>query len=129
MALLGTRQRHVLASITLGCWLFAVFAGVVHACGLDGEFGHSQQAVSASTDTPRQGADDAAPGCEQFCADNLPVLAKIQLVADQPGEQALLPFSLYQPLLARVAFVPSPLHRPRPTPGVALNTRYVRLAL
>jgi hypothetical protein len=130
MALFNAHQLKVLTSVTLGCWLFAIFVGVVHACGLDGELGHTQQVVAASIDSQRQGDDDAHPGCEQFCADNLPVLAKLQAVQDQPGGQALLlPSFVGEPLLARMASVPSPLHRPHPPPGIALNTRFVRLAL
>jgi hypothetical protein len=129
MALFNAHHRKALTSVALGCWLFAFFAGVVHACGLDGRPGHSQRVAAASIDGQCQGDDDAHPGCEQFCADNLPVLAK-QSVQDQPGGQALLvlPF-VDKPLLARMASVPSPLHRPHPPPGIALNTRFVRLAL
>jgi hypothetical protein len=128
MALLSARQRKVLTSVTLGCWLFAFFVGVVHACGLDEDLGRSQRVVAASIDN--QGDDDARLGCERFCADNLPVLAKLQSVQDQPGGQTLLllPFS-DEPLLAGMASTPSLLHRPHPPPGIALNTRFVRLAL
>ena len=130
MALFNAHQRKILTSVTLGCWLFAFFVGVVHACGLDGELGRSQQVVAASIDSQRHGDDDAHPGCEQCCADNLPVLVKLQSVQDQPGGQALLlPPFVVDPLLARMASVPSPLHRPHPPPGIALNTRFVRLAL
>lgn len=130
MALFSAHQRKVLTSVTLGCWLFALSVGVVHACGLDGELGHPQRAVTASTDSEDQGDDDAHPGCERFCADNLLLLAKLQSVQDQPAGQALLlaPF-VGEPLLAWMAPVPSPLHRPHPPPGIAVNTRFVRLAL
>jgi hypothetical protein len=128
MALFNVHQRKVLTSVTLGCWLFALFVGVVHACGLDGELDRSQHVVAASIDSHRQ--SDAHPGCQQCCADNLPVLVKLQSVQDQPGGQALLlPPFVGEPLLARMASVPSPLHRPHPPPGIALNTRFVRLAL
>jgi hypothetical protein len=130
MALFNAHQRKILTSVTLGCWLFALFVGVVHACGLDGELGRSHHVVAVSIDSQRHGDGDAHPGCQQFCADNVPVLAKLQSVQDQPGGQALLllPF-MGEPLLARMASVPSPLHRPHPPPGIALNTRFVRLAL
>jgi len=128
MTLTSAHQRKVLASVTLGCWPLAFFAGVVHACGLDGELGALPQVVSASTDTPGQGANDA--GCGQARADNLPVLAKLPLVQNQPDKQAVpLPPSLGAPLPARVTPPLSPLHR-RPWPsGASLNTHYVRLAL
>jgi hypothetical protein len=130
MALFNAHQRKVLTSVTLGCWLFAFVVGIVHACGLDGERGRSQQVVAASIDSQRPGDGDVHSGCEQFCADNLPVLAKLQSVQDQPGGQALLlPPFVGEPLLARMASVPSPLRRPHSPPDIALNTRFVRLAL
>jgi hypothetical protein len=130
MALFNVHQRKVLTSVILGCWLFALFVGVVHACGLDGELGRSQHVVAATIDSQRHGDGDTDPGCQQCCADNLPVLVKLQSVQDQPGGQALLlPPFVSEPLLARMASVPSPLHRPHPPPGIALNTRFVRLAL
>ncbi|SRR6266567_4017144 len=130
MALFRARQKYLFASIALGCWLFAVFIGVVHACGLDGQFRSLREGVTASATGPSQGDDDTAPGCEQFCAGNLPVLAKIQPVADQPGEQAvLLPLFFAEPLLAPVTAAPLALHRLRSPPGIALNTCFVRLAL
>ena len=128
MSLLNAHQRMVVPRVALGCWLFAFFVGVGHACGLDGVAGPSQPPVSAAADTPGQADDDA--GCGQFCAGNLPVLEKLQAVQDQPGGQPVLlsPF-LGEPLLARITTAPSPLHRPHPPPGIPLNTRFVRLAL
>jgi hypothetical protein len=112
----------------LGCWLFAFFVAVAHACGPDEGLYPSRQVLSASADTPCQSANDA--GCGQFSAENLPVPAKLQLVQDQRGEQALLlPPSLGGQLMARLSPAPSRLHR-APLPSAAsLNTRYVRLAL
>jgi len=129
MFLLNAHQRRVVTSVTLGCWLFAFFVGVVHACGLDETLGHSQEVVTVSANSQVQGDDAAVPGCEQFCAADLPLLAKVQSVQDQPGGHALPPPSLGEPLLVRVAWVPSPVHRPHPPPGIALITHYVRLAL
>jgi hypothetical protein len=131
MALFRARQRHIFASITLGCWLFAVFIGVVHACGFDGELGYWPEGMTAATMGPGQSDDDTAPGCAQFCAGSLPVLAKIQQVADQSSEQALLlPPWFVAPLPAPVTPAPLALHRLDSPPGIALlNTRFVRLAL
>lgn len=130
MARFNAHQRKILTSVTLGCWVFALFVGVVHACGLDEALGHSQQMVSASIDSHGQGDDDAGTGCERFCADNLPVLAKLQMVQDQPGGQALIsPLRVGEPLFARMTAATSRLDRPHPPPGIALNIRFVRLAL
>ena len=122
MALFNVHQRKVLTPVILGCWLFALFVGVVHACGLDGELGRSQHVVATSIDSQRHGDGDADPGCQQCCADNVPVLVKLQSVQDQPGGQALLlPPFVVVPLLARMASGPSPLHRLHPPPGIALK--------
>ena len=132
MAILNAHQRKALTSLILGCWLFAFFLGVVHACGLDGEPAGSQQVVAAAVDSQDQGDGDTHSGCRSFCADNLPVLAKVQSAQDQPvGPAPLVPPFAGEPLLAPVASAPvrSPLHWRNPPPGVSLNTRYVRLAL
>jgi len=129
MALLNAHQRKVLTAIALGSWLFAFFVGVVHACGIDAESGLLQQTVSISADSQDQDDEDALPGCEQFCADDLPLLAKLQSVQDQPGGYVLPLPSSGAPILARVISASSPLHRRYPPPGIALITRFVRLAL
>ncbi len=123
-------QRRVLAAAVLGFWLFALLISVAHACGLGGELGYSQQIVTVMAGGHVQGDDDALPACKQFCADDSPVLAKLNSVQDQPGGHAmLLPPSLGEPLAARVASAPSLLYRLNPPPGIALNIRFVRLAL
>ena len=130
MTFFRARQKRIFASMALGCWLFAMFIGVVHACSLDGENGYLQDDMTASTICPGPGDDDTAAGCAQFCAGNLPVLAKIQPIADQSSEQALLlPPSFVEALPAPVTPAPLALHRLDSPPGIALNTRYVRLAL
>jgi hypothetical protein len=129
MALFKAHQRKALTSVTLGCWLFALFVGVVHACGLDGELVPLQQAAAVSTNAHDQCGSDAPPGCERFCTGDLPLLAKIQSVQDQPGGHAILAPMFGEPLWPRVVAVPSPLFRTRPAPGIYLIARSVRLAL
>src|SRR5829696_4421136 len=98
MALLRQHRRKVVATVTLGCWLFALFVGVVHACGLDGTLSHPQASITASIADAVQGDDHVVPGCERFCADDVPVLAKVQSTNDQPSVQPLLlPTFLSQP--------------------------------
>ena len=126
---LNAHQRKVVASLALGGWLFAFFVGVAHACGLDAGLGAAHHAVTVSAVGQNPCDGDALPGCKQFCADDLPVLAKLQSIQDQPGGSALLPPSSGEPLLVRVAWVHSPLHRLYPPPDIAPNTRFVRLAL
>jgi hypothetical protein len=129
MSFLNTRQRKVVTSVALGCWLFAFFVGVIHACGLNEGIDHSQQASAIVIDCQSQGDDDGVPDCERFCANNLPVLAKLQSVQDQPGGTALPAPFLGQPFLVRLGTLPPALHRSHPPPAVALITRFVRLAL
>lgn len=130
MAFLNAYRRKVLASATLGCWLFVLFVGVVHACGLDEKLSHLQSSIATSSANPGQGDDHPAPGCEQFCADNVPVLAKLQSANDQPYVQSLLlPAFLSRSALLRAAIAPSVLHRQHQPPRIALNTLFVRLAL
>ena len=128
MSLFKARHRKVVTSVALGCWLFAFFVGVIHACGLDEAIGHAHQGATVSTDSQGDAAD-TVPGCEQFCASDLPVLATPQPAQDQPIGHALLPRFLGEPLLVRVPSVPPPLQRQHPPPGVVLITRFVRLAL
>ena len=125
----NAHQRKVWASIALGCWLFAFLVGVVHACGLDEALGDSQHFVTASSENQVGGDENALPGCERFCTEK-PLLAKLQTVQDQPGGQTPL-FARFvgEPFLAPIASIPPTLHRPHPPPGIALNTRFVRLAL
>lgn len=126
----NAHQRKVVASVALGCWLFAFLVGVVYACGPDEALGYSQQVVMASSENQAEGDEDAVPGCERFCSENMPVLAKLQAVQDQPEGQTLL-FARFSggSLLPPIASTPSTVHRLYPPPGIALNTRFVRLAL
>ena len=123
------RQRKTLAAIVVGYWLFAFFVGVAHACGIDEVLGESHALAVTVTDS--QGRDDdAAPGCHQFCADDLPMLAKLKTVQDAPTVQAFLVQALWvEPLLTGAAPIASLPHSPDPPPGIDINIRFVRLAL
>jgi hypothetical protein len=128
MAVFNARQRKIVTSVALGCWLLAFVVGVIHACGLDEAIGHTHQGVTVSTGS--QGGDaDAEPGCDQFCANDIPLLAKPQPGQDQPMAPAVLPHFLGEPLLVRTSSVPPSLQRQHPPPDVALIIRFVRLAL
>jgi len=130
MAILNAHRRKVLALVTLGCWLFALFVGVAHACGVDQKLSHPHSSMRASTAAPAYSDEHTVPGCERFCADNVPVLAKLQSANDQPCIQALLlPAFLSQPALLPAALASAALRRQDPPPRIALNTLFVRLAL
>lgn len=126
-----TRQRRVLASVTLACWLFAFVVGVVQACGLHEALSFAPHAPTASVDSQdRHGDDDAHQHCERNGADEMALLAKLQSVQDQPGGQAfILPPGVGDSFLARLSTSPVLLYRPRPPPGIAVYTLFARLAL
>ena len=124
------RKRTGLAALCFAVWFFSFAVGAAHACGVlpvDHEHAAVSFALRASAE-PTDSNGDAA--CVKFCADDVPLVAKLTAVQDQPSGQALLlPALLSKPLLTGVAPVASLSHRPRPPPGIALNTRFVRLAL
>jgi hypothetical protein len=124
------RHRQFLASATLGLWAFAVFVGIANACTWDGVTAvpHQQtMAVHAGGDAIDDGM---APGCEEFCRNDVPLLGVLQLVQDTPAGQPLvvathhklgvLPISAPALRLARTA---------HPSPGVPFSLRIVRLTL
>ena len=127
MTFLRPRQRKRIASFALGCWLFAAFVAAVHACAVDGELVGAHPVTMGATHHDEQG-DNSPPGCEQFCTDV--ALVKSTLAQDQLGEPALLAAPvLGAPMVTGAALVTSPLDRPHPSPGIALYTRFLRLAL
>lgn len=128
MVLLRPRQRKRVASVALVCWLFAVCVGVVNGCALDEAFTGAHQVKEATDDQGQDGY--APPGWEQFCVDDAPVPTKCTLVHDQPGEHAVLFVAICcAPMVAATAPVIALPDRPHPPPGIALYTRFLRLAL
>jgi hypothetical protein len=124
------RQCRVLAAAVLGYWLLALFISIAHACGLGEKVGYSEQIVTITTAGQGHTDDGAPPACKRFCADDSAVLPKVKSGQDQPGGDALLvPPPLGEPLLARAASAASLRDRPQLPPAIALNTRFVRLAL
>ena len=129
MSCIRARHRRPLAAAALACWLFALGVSIAHACGLDAYLGDANEIQSMAMSG--QGGDESSPpGCPRFCADDVPVLAKIKLVQDQAGAQPLLVSldSIQPPVTA----VPPPVSRsraPQPPPGIAVTIRFVRLAL
>jgi hypothetical protein len=124
------RHRKFLTSAVLGLWAFAVFVGIANACTWDGVTAVPHQPTMAV-----HAADDAmdggmAPGCDEFCSNDLPLLSVLQLVQEQPAGQPLvvathhdlgfLPISASSLRLAQTA---------QPPPGVPFSRRTVRLTL
>lgn len=122
------RQRKPFAAVVVACWLSALFVSVAHACSFDPDQSDATRAMTMSSDGG--GTDNAPPGCDKFCADDLPVLAKVKAVQDQSSAQALLisPLSV-APALVGNSRAATPLRSARPPATVSLNIRFVRLVL
>jgi len=129
MAVFCKRRREDIAPFILALWLFSLFVSVAQACGLDDNFDHAARSEAAKIGG--HGLDEgASPACEKFCSDDLPLLAKLRAVQDSPTGQALtLAPVAVNPFQVAKAPVPSPLSGPDPPPGIAVNIRFVRLAL
>ena len=134
MSRLLHRYRRSLASAVLGLWTFALCIGIANACSWDGvstvphvSTTAAHAAVHATTDAT---GEDPAPGCEEFCNNDVPLLGVLKLVQEPPAGLALLvathhdsgflPISAPEPRLARGA---------HPPPGVSFFLRFVRLTL
>ena len=111
------------------CWLFALGVSIAHACGLDAYLSDANK-VDAMAMSGQGDGDETPPGCQRFCADDVPVLPKIKLVQDQASAQPLL-ISLrsIEPLVAGAPPTIFPWRAPQPPPGIAASIRFVRLAL
>ncbi len=122
------RQRKTITSFALGVWLFALFIGFAHACGLDEPA--SVQIHVAAANSGERSLDLGAPdGCEQFCKADMPVVTQIPPLGDQPCSVPLT-------IAARdigVAFAFPPASRSaqvaHPPPDVPAFLRFAHLRL
>lgn len=121
-------RKHV-TLVALGCWLFAFIIGVVNACDLVGELAASHHVSTGAAHHHEN--DDATPsGCEQFCANDVAIPAKVKLFEHQSADQALLLApTLGVTIVTGATSVPLLLDHPDPPPGIALYARFLRLAL
>ena len=131
MAIFNKSRRRVIAPVVLGVWIFALMTSIAHTCGLLHQLEHVavENPVAAVAGHESRGGE-TLPACEKFCADDIPLLSKLKSVEDSPAASSV-------PLL--VAFGSS-VHLPAPAPSlpavagpdppvIAINTRFVRLAL
>jgi hypothetical protein len=129
-SIFSKRRRKYIAPLTLVLWLFAVFVSIADACGLDRLIA-GQGSPHATVGTATTTTDDpTAPACEQFCADDSPVQAKIKALQDPPSGQALLALAFTGPSLQ--TSVGSSATRPPcpdPPPGIEATILFLRLAL
>ena len=122
------RHRRALATLCLGAWLFALGVGMAYACGWDAA-AHGSSSFSTGYSATHDDGDDAPPGCDDVCKDQLAVVTKVQAVADQPrGGGALAPPSeAASPCAARLAPVRAWFEPEAAPPSVSI--RFLRLHL
>jgi hypothetical protein len=83
------QDRRAITAIALGVWLFALFVGVAHACGL-GEPGPAPVAAVAADASERPCDAGAPPGCQEFCGTDVPLVTRLPSVPDQPDAKVFL---------------------------------------
>jgi hypothetical protein len=111
-------------------WLFAIFVSIANACGLYADFEHSAVARAVHAGAMDKSDDGSDPNCAKFCADDLPILVKLKAVQDLPtGQFVLASLFVGKTFQAAGAALVSMLPAPQPLPALAVNTRFVRLAL
>ena len=130
MGIFNKTRRKATAPFVLALWTFALLAGIAHACGLGEQLEHAAMGKPVAA-SPYQASDDGTvPACEQFCADDIPLLTKLKAVEDSPAGSALLITARVSQRYCRAsAEAASSVVGPDPPPGIAVNTRFVRLAL
>ena len=130
MGVFNRSRRRATAPLVLGLWLFALVSSMANACGLVDKLEHAGLNTAAVPFAHEEGGDDTLPACDRFCADDIPLLSKIKSVEDSPAASAVLVDASF----LRVCLPVSREHTtavagPDPPPAIAVNTRYVRLAL
>jgi hypothetical protein len=130
MSRLLKRNRKFLSASVLGLWVFALFVGIANACSWDGVTAVRHQLPVAAHAMVDATDHDAAPGCDEFCSNDIPLLSVLQLAQGPVAGQPLAVATHYdlgiQPASApafRLAWTA------RPSPGVPFSLRIVRLTL
>lgn len=123
------RRRSGIASVVLGLWIFALFVGIAHACSGDGITPHAAMPMAGhASEAPMD--EGMAPGCEQFCSNDLPLVTVLKLVQDQPAEQPLV-IAAFDPVGVVSRFAPGlrAAVAAHPPPGPPISIRFARLTL
>ena len=124
------RHRKYLTSAILGLWVFALFVGIANACSWDGVTAVPHHSNVAEHPIDDVADHDMAPGCYEFCSNDVPMLSVLQLVQDQPAGQPLALATYHHlgvlPISASVLRLTRAAH---PPPGVPFSLRTVRLTL
>jgi len=130
MVFLSKRRRKGFTPFVMALWLFAIFVSVAHACGLQDSFRQSNPSEGVVCAGAASAHGETSPNCDKFCADALPLLTKLGAVQDPSMGDVVLTASVTRESFHACAapiLLPSP--SPGPPPGIAVNTRFVRLAL
>ena len=122
------RQSKLAAGFALGVWLFAVFVGVVHACGL-GELGATPGHRTVTSASACSACEGMPVGCAQFCASDVPVVGKVPSIGEQSAEQ--IPIAAATNVHVVIALPPaaSLARAARPPSGVPPTLHFTRLRL
>lgn len=123
------QHRRALATLCLGAWLFALGIGMAYACGWDAA-SHGSGSFSTGYSATHDDGDDAPPGCDDVCKDQLAVVTKVQAVEDSPsGVCALAPPSEAASPRAAPLLPVGAWSDPEPPPAVSISIRFLRLHL
>lgn len=123
------RHRRTFAKVCLAAWLFLLVAGAAYACGWQGDLRPGGGAATTSAAAPNPEGDTLPPGCEDACKDQIAVIAKLQVVQDQPAGPALItsPATVIAP--PALAGDLRTTAEQRPPPGVPIPILFLRLHL
>jgi hypothetical protein len=124
------RKRGLLASATLGLWLFALFVGIANACSWEGATGVPHHPALVAHAVADVADHHSAPGCEEFCRNDVPLQSVLKRVQDPPEGQQIVLATRHDP-----GFLPTsaPVFRiartALPAPGAPSSLRLVRFRL
>lgn len=128
MSFFCKRRRKLVAPFVLVLWLVGLAVSVAHACGLDDYLLVTDYVPTTATVGHGHPCHGTSSACEKFCAEDLPLTAKLKAVQDFPAGEPLVP-----PVIgARSAQLPRLSWRAPacgPPPSIPLSIRLVRLAL
>jgi hypothetical protein len=124
------RNRKFLSASVLGLWAFALFVGIANACSWDDVTAVQHQLAKAGHVAVDATDHDTDPGCDEFCSNDIPLLSVLQLVQEPLAGQPLA-IVTHNDLGIQPASAPAfrPAWTARPSPGVPLSLRIVRLTL
>jgi hypothetical protein len=125
------RQREAVTTWMLGAWLFAFALGVAHACTIDGHVPSGTVLAGAASVAEFPADAPMSPNCEKFCADDIPVLSKIDPAPDAVAIFVVIPLALrsHPAGAPAIDFAATVTRHAALPPGVPLRLRLLRLTL